>query len=108
MFVNMKKRIAAISFAIIYAALVFCFALRSSATPDKDAASKTCMHNRCYNDELGHLKCPVKSKQALVKMQCQPVQSKSVLSKLFAFEFPKLPLEDFFLAAQKALVEKFL
>ena len=46
------------------------------------------------------------NKKCLAEVAACKKDSQSVFSKLFTFEIPKLPLEDFFLAAQKALVEK--
>ena len=42
-----------------------------------------------------------------IKVVCKK-ESKSVLSKIFNFELPTLPFEDFLLAAQKALLDKLL
>jgi hypothetical protein len=108
----MFKKSGALSLAILYTITVLGFALnlhycgtkvasvKITAPLNKDAkkADVTCGMNMdcCKNHKVD-----VKVKDA------HETQQTSFLAKIFAFEMPKLPFEDFIFSAQKALLEKF-
>jgi len=101
----MPKRLLTILFIMLCAVAVF-------ATPAHVVIKKDCPNAKC----TGHVKCAADSglKAKCVTITPKKVQakkatkeeSKSIFSGLLPFEFPKLPLEDFILSAQKALAEK--
>jgi hypothetical protein len=101
----MPKRLWTILFIMLCAGAV-------SATPAHIIIKGNCPGTKCSK----HLKCAADSglKAKCVTITPKKVQakkpakdeSKSIFSGLLPFEFPKLPLEDFILSAQKALAEK--
>ncbi|WP_345949834.1 MULTISPECIES: hypothetical protein [unclassified Mucilaginibacter] len=106
----MFKRSGALSLAILYTITVLGFALNlhycgtkvasvKITAPVKEAKAETCgmKMNCCKNHKV----------DVKVKDVHQAEQEASLLAKLFAFEIPKLPFEDFVFSAQKALLEKF-
>jgi hypothetical protein len=108
----MFKRSGALSLAILYTITVLGFALnlhycgskvesvKITAPVNKDAkkADATCgMKMDCCKNH----KVDVKVKDA------HQGEQTSFLAKIFAFEMPKLPFEDFMFSAQKVLFEKF-
>lgn len=110
----MFKRTGALSLAILYTITVLGFALNlhfcgskiakvklSAATtapvPEKKADMTCGMKMDCCKNH----KVTVK-----VKDTHQQVEQTSFLAKIFSFEIPKLPFEDFIFSAQKALLEK--
>lgn len=108
----MFKRSGALCLAILYTVTVLGFALnlhycgskvasvKITAPVAKEAkADSTCgmKMNCCKNHHVD-----VKVKDA------HQAQQTSFLAKIFAFEMPKLPFEDFIFSAQKILLEKLL
>ena len=100
----MCKRKAIILF-IMFFATISVFGIAPHIAPKKHCTeAKYCQeHLKCATDtSLNKTKCSV-TKQA---KKYTKNDSKSIFSGLFSFDFPKLPLEDFILSAQKALAEK--
>jgi len=101
----MPKRLWTILFIMLCTVAVF-------AAPKRIVIKNNCPNAKCS----GHIKCVADSglkgkcvtitpKRAQAKKVVKD-ESKSIFSRLLPFEFPKLPLEDFILSAQKALAEK--
>jgi hypothetical protein len=68
---------------------------------------KPALHSKCTADSLSKTRCNATLKR--VDIQAKKVtkdEPKSIFSGLFSFEFPTSAIEDFFLSAQKVLVEK--
>ncbi|WP_342646663.1 hypothetical protein [Mucilaginibacter sp. CSA2-8R] len=106
----MFKKSGALGLALLYTITVLGFALnlhycgtkvasvKISASAKQHQSDTTCgmKMNCCKNHKV----------EVKVKDDHQAGES-SFLAKIFAFEIPKLPFEDFVFSAQKALLEKF-
>ncbi len=100
----MLKKIGAILLISLYTVVVFSFALKQPAENQRNISTPP--YKNCKITARHTLKQPAVANVLVIKRECNK-ESKSLFSKLFLFKIPKLPLDDFFLAAQKALVEKF-
>ncbi|MBW4888251.1 hypothetical protein KXQ82_00925 [Mucilaginibacter sp. HMF5004] len=101
------KKTGVLLFAMLLAATVFATA---PAAIDKKLCScpKQLANGKCVVDSLSKIKpaSPVKKADAQAKKTCK-TESKSIFSSLFSVEFPTSAIEEFFLSAQKVLIEKF-
>lgn len=105
----MLKKSGILTIILLYLSTVCGFALNIHYCGNKIASIKIASAaKKCYASEPQKMKC-CKDKQVDVKVkdahEAQP--SKSLLGKLFAFELPALPFEDYLFSAQRALLEKF-
>lgn len=105
----MLKRTGILLMTMLYVVTVFGFALNfhycgnTVASVKIDSPAKA-----CGTDATKMMKC-CKDKQVDIKVKDahQGEKSQSFLAKIFSFDFPALPFEDFFLSAQRALIERF-
>jgi hypothetical protein len=100
------KKTGAILLMMLFAAMVF--ASTPVVVPKKPCSCpKAVLHTKCAMDSVTKSSHPAVAKKAEVQAKKDVKdESKSIFSALFSFKFPILPLEDFFLSAQKALIEK--
>jgi len=108
----MFKRTGALSLALLYTITVLGFALNLHYCGTKIASVKI---SAPAVDKKADVTCGMKMNccknhkvEVKVKDDHQAEQQTSFLAKVFAFEIPKLPFEDFIFSAQKALLEKIL
>jgi hypothetical protein len=105
----MLKRTGILLMTMLYTVTVFGFALNfhycgnTVASVKIDSPAKA-----CGTDAKKMMKC-CKDKQVDIKVKDahQAEKSESFLSKIFPFDMPALPFEDFFLSAQRALLDRF-
>lgn len=106
----MFKRSGALSLALLYTITVLGFALNLHYCGSKVASVKiSAPVKSAKTDTTCGMKmncCKNHHVEVKVKDDHQAEQT-SFLAKVFVFEIPKLPFEDFIFSAQKALLEKF-
>jgi hypothetical protein len=105
----MLKKSGALTMAILYTITVLGFALNLHYCGIKIASVKiTAPSAQTKADACGMKMNCCKNHQVdvQVKDDHQQAQQTSFLAKLFAFEIPKLPFEDFVFSAQQILLEK--
>jgi hypothetical protein len=106
---SMFKRSGAFSLALLYTITVLGFALNLHYCGSKVASVKISAPAKvAKSDATCGMKmncCKNHKVEVKVKDDHQAEQT-SFLAKVFAFEIPKLPFEDFVFSAQKALLEK--
>jgi hypothetical protein len=100
------KKSGAILLMMLFAAKVF--ATAPVAVPKKPCSCpKAVLHTKCAMDSVAKSGHSAVTKKAEVQAKKDAKdEPKSIFSGLFSFKFPILPLEDFFLSAQKSLLEK--
>ncbi|WP_295770927.1 hypothetical protein [uncultured Mucilaginibacter sp.] len=110
----MFKRTGAFSLAILYTITVLGFALNLHYCGNKVAKVKLSAATAPVTEKKADMNCGMKMDccknhkvDVKVKDTHQQAEQTSFLAKIFAFEMPKLPFEDFIFSAQKALLEKF-
>ncbi|RYZ98828.1 MAG: hypothetical protein EOP47_18345 [Sphingobacteriaceae bacterium] len=104
----MLKRTGIIALIMLYTVTVFGFALNFHYCGNKVASVKIdSPAKNCSPNTAKKMKC-CKDKQVDIKVKDvhQAKQSQSFLSKIFSFDIPALPFEEFVLSAQRALIEK--
>ena len=106
----MFKRSGALSLAILYTITVLGFALNLHYCGSKVASVKTSAPAKAVKSDTTcgmKMNC-CKNHQVEVKVKDDhQFEQTSFLAKVFAFEIPKLPFQDFMFSAQKALLVKF-
>ncbi|MEO6149007.1 MAG: hypothetical protein ABIN95_05000 [Mucilaginibacter sp.] len=106
----MLKRIGIIAITILYTCTAFGFALNFHYCGDKVASVKIdAPAKKCGTEAVKKMKC-CKDKQVNIKVkdEHQSEKSQSFLAKLFAFDMPALPFEEYLFSSQRALFEKIL
>lgn len=110
----MFKRTGALSLAILYTITVLGFALNLHYCGSKVAKVKLSAAPAPVMEKKADMTCGMKmdcckNHKVTVKVKDthQQAEQTSFLAKIFSFEMPKLPFEDFIFSAQKALLEKF-
>ncbi|WP_147238781.1 HYC_CC_PP family protein [Mucilaginibacter hurinus] len=104
----MLKRMGILAITLLYTCTVFGFALNFHYCGGKVASVKIdSPAKKCMPDAAKQMKC-CKDKQVDIKVkdEHQAEKSQSFLAKLFAFDIPALPFEEFLFSAQRALFEK--
>ncbi|MFD1256776.1 hypothetical protein ACFQ3S_08200 [Mucilaginibacter terrae] len=105
----MFKRSGAFSLALLYTITVLGFALNLHYCGSQVASVKI---SAVAKDAKSDVTCGIKMnccKNHQVKVKVKDdhqAEQNSFLAKVFAFEIPKIPFEDFVFSAQKALLEK--
>jgi hypothetical protein len=106
----MFKRSGALSLALLYTITVLGFALNLHYCGSKVASVKISARVKPLKADTScgmKMNC-CKNHQVEVKVKDDhQAEETSFLAKIFTFEIPKLPFEDFIFSAQKALLEKF-
>lgn len=105
----MFKRSGALLLAILYTVTVAGFALNLHYCGNRVAAVKINAPAKSCVKPLAKtkMKCCKDTRLDVKVKDSHESQQTSFLSRIFSFELPKLPLEDFFLSAQRALLEIF-
>ncbi len=104
----MLKRSGAFSLALLYTITVLGFALNLHFCGSKIASVKISAPVEKTNDVTCGMKmncCKNHKVEVKVKDDHQGQQT-SFLAKVFAFEIPRVPFEDFIFSAQQVLLEK--
>jgi len=100
------KKTGAILFFMLFAASVF-------ACDPNMVGKKLChcpkpVHGKCLLDSLSKTRNNATLKRVDIQAKkATKDEPKSIFSGLFSFEFHTSSIEDFFLSAQKVLIEKF-
>jgi hypothetical protein len=102
----MLKKLAATLFIMLYTVVVFSVAFNHKNNTVTCPMESSQLHASCKMESMYAMQCSADGKVSQrMKQDCEK-ESASLFSKLFSFDLPKLPLEDYLLAAQKALIEK--
>ena len=105
----MFKRLGVLVLALLYTVTAAGFALNLHYCGNRVAAVKINAPAKSCVKPLAKakMKCCKDAKFDVKVKDSHKSQQASFLSPIFSFELPKLPLEDFFLSTQRALLEVF-